>query len=208
MTDYLGQGLSAGARHYRAYVGKPGKYGLEGANTFSFMVHIGLRQNHTLLDVGCGSLRAGRFFIPYLNHGNYHGIEPNIWLVKEGIENETGRDQVGIKKPKFYEGASVAVLPKELLFDFVVARSIFIHGGLDIIDGWLAGINSRLKKPGTLAATFQFGSTDSDRVGWDYPSCVKYRKDTIEKLAAKHSLGFEEISWEHPHKWVLFKKNG
>src|SRR5271167_1446401 len=96
--EALGLGLPAGAHHYRAYVGPPQDYDLVAAMTFNLLTVLGLRQHHSLLDVGCGSLRNGRLLIPYLNNGNYTGIETNKWLVGEGIRRETGRDQIRIKK--------------------------------------------------------------------------------------------------------------
>jgi hypothetical protein len=58
--ESLGLELSPGARHYRAYVGWPVNFDLVAAMTFNLLTTIGLRQHHTLLDVGCGSLRSGR----------------------------------------------------------------------------------------------------------------------------------------------------
>lgn len=62
---------------YREYVGPETEYDLIGAMQFRLLSTLGLRENHKLLDFGCGSLRAGRLFIPYLNPGNYTGVEPN-----------------------------------------------------------------------------------------------------------------------------------
>src|SRR5437879_7690102 len=78
----LGLGLKPGDPHYRAYVGPPEDYDLIAAMTFNLLTTLGLRQHHSLLDVGCGSLRIGRLLIPYLNRGKYFGIEPNEWLVR------------------------------------------------------------------------------------------------------------------------------
>ena len=58
--------LEAGTRHYRAYVGSPKAYDVTAATQFALMVGLGLREDHTLLDIGCGSLCGGRLFIPYL----------------------------------------------------------------------------------------------------------------------------------------------
>src|SRR5437870_13686880 len=91
--DRLGIGLTPGDSHYRAYVGPPQDYDLIAAMTFNLLTTAGLRQHHKLIDVGCGSLRAGRLFIPYLNSGNYIGVEPNEWLVTEAIESEM-RDEL------------------------------------------------------------------------------------------------------------------
>src|SRR6185436_13308722 len=120
--ESLGVGLKPGDTHYRAYVGPPEDYDLIAAMTFNLLTTLGLRQHHTLLDVGCGSLRAGRLFIPYLNAGRYIGIDPNRWLVEEGIRHEVGADLIRIKQPKLYYGDSPAVLEGSgLTIDFAVA---------------------------------------------------------------------------------------
>src|SRR5437667_11270715 len=97
----LGIGLAAGAPHYRAYVGPPERYDVMAATQFHLLTSLGLRDFHTLLDIGCGSLRLGRLAIPYLRPGRYHGLEPNRWLVDEGISRECGGDLVRIKQPSF-----------------------------------------------------------------------------------------------------------
>ena len=45
--------------HYKAYVGPPSVYDLVGAMQFNLLTSFGLRDFHKLLDIGCGSLRAG-----------------------------------------------------------------------------------------------------------------------------------------------------
>ena len=102
----LGLGLKPGDRHYRAYVGPPEDYDLIAAMTFNLLTTFGLRQHHSLLDVGCGSLRIGRLLIPYLNRGRYFGVEPNEWLVEEGIKRELGEALLEIKRPIFFLSAN------------------------------------------------------------------------------------------------------
>jgi hypothetical protein len=70
----------AGDHEYRAFVGPFEQYDVIGASQFALLYALGLRQHHRLLDVGCGSLRAGRMLIAYLEPGNYAGIEPNTGL--------------------------------------------------------------------------------------------------------------------------------
>jgi hypothetical protein len=86
---------------HRAYVGKPDEWDLVAARQVTLLLAAGLRDNHLLADVGCGSLRAGRMLIPYLHPEHYFGVDPNGWLVEEGIEHELGRDLVRIKRPTF-----------------------------------------------------------------------------------------------------------
>jgi hypothetical protein len=70
---------------HRAYVGAPEEWDLVASRQVSLLLAAGLRDTHRLVDVGCGSLRAGRMLIPYLRPDHYFGVEPNRWLVEKGI---------------------------------------------------------------------------------------------------------------------------
>ncbi len=121
--ESLGAGLKPGDAHYRAYVGPPEDYDLIAAMTFNLLTTLGLRQHHSLLDVGCGSLRIGRLLIPYLNRGKYFGVEPNEWLVKEGIKRELGEALLQIKHPTFFFSNSPETIAQaKVSFDFAVTK--------------------------------------------------------------------------------------
>src|SRR5205085_2067003 len=153
--ESLGVGLKPGDAHYRAYVGPPEDYDLIAAMAFNLLTTLGLRQHHSLLDVGCGSLRIGRLLIPYLNRGKYFGVEPNKWLVEEGIRRELGQSLVEIKRPTFLFTSSPENIGElETAFNFAVAQSIFSHCGLDLIQAWLSVISGSLARDGALIATF------------------------------------------------------
>jgi SAM-dependent methyltransferase len=202
----LGLGLKPGDPHYRAYVGPPEDYDLIAAMTFNLLTTLGLRQHHSLLDVGCGSLRIGRLLIPYLNQGKYFGIEPAEWLVAEGIKQELGETVVQIKRPTFFfTDSPEAVVQAKVLFDFALAQSVFSHCGLDLIKGWLSAVSRCLAPDGVLVATFLPSDEDSPRTGWVYPDCVNYRPTTLERAAAEANLRFEILDWKHPRQtWALF----
>src|SRR6266487_3028534 len=202
----LGVGLKPGDPHYRAYVGPPEDYDLIAAMTFNLLTTLGLRQHHSLLDVGCGSLRIGRLLIPYLNREKYFGVEPNQWLVEEGIKREIGETLVQIKRPTFFFSDSPeTVVQAKVSFDFALAQSIFSHCGLDLIKGWLSAISRSLAERGALVATFLPGEEDSRRTGWVYPECVNYRPATLARAAADVNLRFEIVDWKHPRQtWALF----
>jgi SAM-dependent methyltransferase len=206
----LGLGLKPGDPQYRAYVGPPEDYDLIAAMTFNLLTTLGLRQHHSLLDIGCGSLRIGRLLIPYLNRGKYFGVEPNEWLVDEGIRQELGETLVQIKRPTFFFSDSPKTITQaETAFDFALAQSIFSHCGLDLIKGWLGAISRSLAQDGALVATFLIGEEDSTRTGWIYPECVNYRLATIERAAADVNLRFEILDWKHPRQtWALFSAPG
>ena len=182
----LGLGLKPGDPQYRAYVGPPEDYDLIAAMTFNLLTTLGLRQQHSLLDVGCGSLRIGRLLIPYLNRGKYFGVEPNEWLVDEGIRRELGETLVEIKRPTFFFSDSPDTITQaKTAFDFALAQSIFSHCGLDLIQAWLSAISRSLAHDGALVATFLIGEEDSARTGWIYPECVNYRPATLERASQR-----------------------
>ena len=192
--------------HYRSYVGPPERYDLISAMVFNLMTCLGLREHHTVIDVGCGSLRNGRLLIPYLNPENYIGVEPNKWLVDAGIKNETGKDIINIKKPTFIYNDNLNSI--DCVADFVLAQSIFSHTGLNLFDNWLASISSRLHNNGILLATVVEG-VDYKGEGWVYPGCVTYRKDTIKSLAKNNNFEFTSLNFKHPaQQWVAFYKEG
>jgi SAM-dependent methyltransferase len=204
--EILGLGLKPGDSHYRAYVGRPELYDLIAAMTFNLLTTLGLRQHHSMLDVGCGSLRIGRLLIPYLNKDKYIGIEPNEWLVRQGIRHEIGETLLQIKRPKFYFTDSPAILGDvKIAFDFAVAQSIFSHCGLDLIAPWLSFIAKSLVLNGALVATFLPSEKDNIEAGWIYPACVSYKPDTLRGMAAEAGLRFEILDWRHPRQtWALF----
>jgi SAM-dependent methyltransferase len=204
--ESLGAGLKPGDAHYRAYVGPPEDYDLIAAMTFNLLTTLGLRQHHFLLDIGCGSLRIGRLLIPYLNRGKYFGIEPNEWLVKDGIKRELGETLLQIKWPTFFFSDSPETVAKaNISFDFALAQSIFSHCGLDLIKNWLGAISRSLAEDGALVATFLPGDEDSPSKGWVYPECVSYTPATLGRVATEASLQFELLDWKHPRQtWALF----
>jgi SAM-dependent methyltransferase len=202
----LGLGLKPGDPHYRAYVGPPEDYDLIAAMTFNLLTTLGLRQYHSLLDIGCGSLRIGRLLIPYLNRGKYFGMDPNEWLLDEGIRRELGETLVQIKRPTFFFSDSPdTIAHAKVAFDFALAQSIFSHCGLDLITGWLSAISRSLAHDGALLATFLISEEDSAQTGWIYPECVNYRPATLERAAKGVNLRFEILDWKHPRQtWALF----
>lgn len=207
-AESLGLGLLPGDAHYRAYIGPPEDYDLVAAMTFNLLTTLGLRQHHTLLDIGCGSLRVGRLLIPYLNVGRYVGIEPNEWLIADGIAREVGGDLIRIKQPRLLIGDGPEVLGEgEGPIDFAVAQSIFSHCGTDLVRRWMTGVAARLAPAGAFAATYLPAAQDFDGAGWVYPACVEFRPATLADIAEESGLVMTPLDWWHPRQsWALFHR--
>ena len=194
-------------KNYRSYVGQERFYDVIAAMSFNLLTCLGLRQEHKIIDIGCGSLRVGRLLIPYLNKNNYYGVEPNKWLVQDGIKNEVGRDLIKIKAPTFIFDSSISEAKLPTDFDFVIAQSIFSHCGRDLVGKWLSEIQPHLKNDGALLATFKAGEADPIDDGWFYPHAVEFKIETMAAMASHHGFEFEILDWRHPRQtWALFAK--
>ncbi len=199
--------LRPGDDHYLAYVGPPGQYDYMGATQFRLLTTLGLRESHRVLDLGCGSLRAGRLLIPYLLPDGYYGIEPNAWLVEEAVEHQLGRDIVRIKRPRFDANAEFRTDVFGVDFDFIVAQSIFSHTTPELTVTALRNMREALAAGGLIACTFveaPLGDSADFAEGWVYPQCVRYTPAEIATLFERAGLSARRIPWFHPRQaWYL-----
>jgi hypothetical protein len=170
----------------------------------ALLLAAGLRETHRLVDVGCGSLRAGRLFIPYLRPGHYFGIEPNRWLVEEGIRREIGDDLVRIKRPTFRFVEDFSLSAFGVGFDFAVAQSIFSHTYPDLTVVGLREITKALAPEGKHFATFVERETNPEGSGWRYPGTVEYPWRKMRGLIEESGLVTRRIDWMHPRQsWFV-----
>ena len=145
------------SKYYRSFVGPEDKYDIFSAIQFNLLTSLGLLENHRLLDIGCGSLRSGRLFIPYLQPERYFGIEPHEWLVEQGISNQIGHDIIGLKKPSFVYDDNFSFGRFDKKFDFLLAHSIFSHTTQSQLRQCLAEASQVMTTSSIFAATFVEG---------------------------------------------------
>ncbi len=192
--------------NYRSFVGPEDRYDIMGALQFTLMTYfLGMRESNTLLDIGCGSLRAGRLFIPYLNPGNYFGIDPNLALVNKGLEYELGEEIRGVKQPSFMYRADFSFRHFDTKFDFLLAQSVFSHASEDQIRLCFRNAKEVMHKESVFAATFFKGKKDYKGDSWVYPDIVPYTFKTISNIAREEAgLMTISIHFYHPsQQWVL-----
>jgi len=206
-NNRFGKGLAPGSHHYRAFIGPPEIYDICSAMQFNLITFLGLRQDDLLLDIGCGSLCAGKLFIPYLLPGCYFCMEPEQWLIDEGIKNELGKDIINIKAPVFSNDSDFTCSLFNKKFDYILAHSIFSHTSQAQIKRCLSQVKECMKPSSIFAATFWMGKDDYTGDKWEYSTCVTYTLERIVQLCLEHGLICEPIDWPHPtQKWVLIAR--
>jgi hypothetical protein len=199
---------------HRAFVGPLDLYDIVAAWQFSLLAFLGLREHHTLLDIGCGSLRGGKLFIPYLAPSNYYGIEPNAWLIEDGIAYEVGRDQVALKRPTFSHDPDFTLTTFGRTFDYLLAQSIFSHAGQRQIARCLSQARLVMEPRSMFAATFnewQPGAADEQNYSgeeWVYPGSTYFTFDRMVELAHEQGLECRRLDWVHPggQTWTMFTR--
>ena len=202
LSDDEARALPPGAPHYMSFVGDPSQYDLRGGAQFALLFALGLRDHHRLLDFGCGSLRFGRLAIPYLQPGNYVGLEPNQWLIEDAIARQVGHDQIALKRPTFHSFDDFRADRCGAGFDFIVAQSIFSHAGRGIIATALQSFRQALAPDGLALATFFLTragqAPDDGDVGWVYPRGVRYAPQGVAEMIAAAGLVGRALPWFHP----------
>lgn len=199
--------LKPGDGHYMAYVGPPAQYDFMGATQFRLLTSLGLRAHHRVLDLGCGSLRAGRLLIPYLDRSCYFGVEPNTWLIEDAIDRELGRELIRLKQPRFDANQDFRADVFGERFDFAVAQSIFSHTSGELATVALANLRDALAPGGLIACTFVENPTSERHehaAGWTYPACVRFTREEVFAVFAAAGLQAMRIDWFHPRQaWYL-----
>lgn len=148
VDQHLRKDWSDGNRH-RGVIG--GLWDEIGQLQFDYMVSQGLNATDRMIDIGCGSLRGGSHFIPYLDPGGYFGFDINRHLIDLGLEKEI-TDDVRTEKvvDENFHAADEFDYPEGWSgLDCAFSLSLFTHLSLNTIRLCLFKTH-RLLKPGAL----------------------------------------------------------
>jgi hypothetical protein len=204
-TSFVDEVIVDGKGH-RAYVG--GLWELIGQHQFRFMVDQGLQPQHVLCDVACGSLRGGVHFIPYLEPGNYLGIDILQELIDVGIEREIGQKMVAIKNPEFVVSSKFEFNMFSKQPDFVIAHSLFTHLIPDDISLCLKNLRP-IAKPGTrfFASFFEAVVPSKKNPKQSDPHLgFVYTKGEMAQFGSAHGWKPNYIGdWKHPRGQKIFE---
>ena len=168
-------------------IGRADEWESHGFLQLEFLMDIGMKPEHKLLDIGCGVGRAARVLVPYLNVSNYTGIDISKKALAYAcsLALSEGWDQ---RVPAFLINSD---LDLGWGFDFLWAHSVFTH-----LPDWQIEkmiINASIIVRNKFAFTYKVAAR-SQRSGlkqWQYPISF------FERIAK--SVGFE--TEDHPKRW-------
>lgn len=122
----------------------------------AFLIEKGLQPHHRILDVGCGSLRAGVCLVRYLDPSRYYGIDVSRALINAGYDQEIVPAGLSEKLPRDHLLVTndFEVSAFQATFDFGLAQSVFTHLTLPYFTRCLDAIAPYFAPGGRLFATF------------------------------------------------------
>jgi len=192
---------------HREYVG--GLWDEIGKLQFEFLKSKGLAPHHVLLDVACGSLRAGAHFIRYLNRGNYIGLDKERRLIEWGLESEVGHPLIEEKAPEFVVSDSFEFSKFGRKPDFALAQSLFTHLNADDIRRCLLNLRACMDPGSRFYATYVLvpeASYRRDLRRSQAHRAFRYTLQMAENFGASCGWSAHYIGdWSHPRGQVMME---
>lgn len=214
MINKKGLGLKPGSEHHRAFIGESKNWDIMAANQFNLLTTNGLRDNHDVLDFGCGSLRLGRLLMPYLEPGRYWGVEPNKQLVLDGWIHEFIIGARIYYKPHIYHTDHFTMEFVEWInktgkiksFEYIIAQSIITHATLNQTRTIISEASKALTQTGSFFASVRLGVKDWNGNEWHYPGTHQFKLETLKSIAKEYNLNCDHIDFHHLEgcQWVHF----
>jgi SAM-dependent methyltransferase len=137
---------------HRDFVG--GMWDEIGSLQFEFLKNQGLVPGHRLMDIGCGCLRGGAHFVPYLERGHYYGIDLNASLIEAGQKELLQNAANAGKAPDLRVTDRFDLAQFGVRFDYALAVSVFTHLYANHIGRCLVEVKNALAPQGKFFATF------------------------------------------------------
>lgn len=162
---------------------------------FDFLIGQGMRPDHRMLDIGCGTLRGGRHCIGYLEAGHYSGMDISPKALEAGRQLVI-EEGLSAKRPRLLQTRDLRFSEfAGETFDFILAQSVFSHLPESHIEECFAHIGAVMHTSSVFYFTFK-PSARPERLG------VKefaYPFNFFAGLAARHGYRLQDMAAHYPH---------
>lgn len=165
-----------------------GRWSEGGRRQFEFIKSHGLRPSHSLLDLGCGSLRAGLHFVEFLEPGNYWGVDISgeVLAVGQRLLSERG---LNWKRPTLRVIRDLSFDWTEgRTFDFVIAQKVLNHMPLEDVETFFRNARRVMSGESVLIVWFVDGAVRDPR-----GARFHHRGELLEALARTHGYRAEMV---------------
>ena len=166
-----------------------------------YLVANRLRPNHSLLDVGCGTLRAGRHFIRYLDAERYSGFELSPKAL-DFAHSLIEREGLADKMPTLTLNKSRTLCFPELnnQFDYLLAQSVFTHLMPEHIEECFAHVGKLMHEQSLFFFTFGESAKLEQRSEKGFQQPFSF----FEGLAATYGFCVERRNdYDHPRGQIM-----
>lgn len=155
-----------------------------------FLKTVGLRPEHLLLDIGCGTLRGGLPIIEYLQTRHYYGIEARPEVLAEG-QKEVDEAGLSNKLPSLIVAERLSTVSLTTQFDFIWAFAVLIHMSDDRLDDTFAFVSKRLKTDGAFYANVNIGEKPQGE--WQGFPVIFRPFSFYQTTATRHGLSIADL---------------
>ncbi len=190
---------------HRNYVG--GHWDEIGLLQFKFLTKNGLRPEDVILDIACGSLRAGVHLIPYLNKGNYLGMDKEEKLIELGLEKELGEKWIRLKEPSFVVSENFEFQKFQKKPNFAIAQSLFTHLPPKLIHTCFRNLRENFDENGAFFATYFISPNRTTNPEEAHSHGIfYYTVEEAKNFGTTNGWEVEVIGdWRHPRNQQIFK---
>lgn len=178
----------SGGRH--RMVGRVDLWPMKRAFQISFLRRVGLQPLHSMLDIGCGTLRGGIPLIEYLGPGRYVGLDIRPEVLAEA-RAELELHGLEAKEPTLVCCTTLTDFTAHQAFDYIWAFSTLMHMTTDVLDDCLALVQRSLSRTGRFYANVHVG--DHDDGGWQGFPVVWRSVVFYEDMARSHHLSVTDL---------------
>lgn len=193
---------------------------LSGLAQMAILLRYGLKQDHVFGEIGCGALHLAKPLVPWLDRGNYCGMDPASWLRAAACDHDGLLETSLVARDATFSDADDFCLRDAFArkFDVIFAHSVLSHASHRQLLDCMIEIEEALAEGGVAIVTLnlarEYAPTISDE--WQYPTGCTVSRDEVSNAIGIAGLNgvTDEVaraaymSWcpNETHDWLVLHR--